>query len=164
MTNVVELRPQPSLFDQAWSLFPVSGRQRSSRQESLAAWKKVVKDKRLSEQELLDRIRRYVRDDTNHRSEKGAPGFHRWLNWGRYDVWEPLEAIQSIPAARFPNETLRAAFHLAFHDERPRKWLDTCVLRGDEIVSPTRALREEWLYGPFVRWAKLNGIGGIRYN
>lgn len=168
MSNVVALRPKSKTatspaFEEAWSLFPDTGRIRSSRKQSWPAWTAVCRE--IGEADLVERVRRYAAEDKEHRRECGAPGFHRWLAWGRWEHWAPK--APSVPVATvqkvFPEASLRAAFHLRFHDERARDWFDRCGWDATEreVVNCPPA-RLEWINGPFRDWAVLNDIRGFK--
>lgn len=159
--------PQPkgtvsAAFREAWDLYPLVGRRRSSTKDAWAEWRKACKE--CPEADLVARVRRYVAEDKDQHLPGGPPAFHRWLKWGRWEHWAPLAMVisQTQPPRIFPDVALRAAFHLRFQDERARQWFDKCELEGDEIVGPISQASGDWLYGPFQKWALLNNIGGVR--
>jgi hypothetical protein len=170
MTNVVRLKPRRKspvvvstspAFEEAWQAYPETGRLRSSRKESWPIWCEIAGV--LGEPDLASRVKRYASEDKEHRKESGAPGFHRWLRWGRWEHWRAHEEFIPTPKPEvlFPDQGLRAAFHLRFQDERARKWFDGCELDGDTLIMASPA-KQEWLTGPFRKWAVLNGVMGYR--
>lgn len=165
MSNVVRLRasaaPQThsESFEDAWLAFPETGRLRSSRRVAWPEWQKVADE--LGEADLLARVRRYAKEDKDHRKECGAPGFHRWLKWGRWEHWAALGAVLEF-VQTFPDPQLRATFAERF-DARALAWLDRCGWDPDkrEIQSFRRNLKPEWIKGPFNRWAKEQGVKAL---
>jgi len=166
VTNIVRLRPKPRpkaatspAFEEAFTAFPRTGQLRSSRKESWPEWCSICET--LAEDDLLARVKRYTKEDVEHKRECGAPGFHRWLKWGRWEHWAPAAPVLTIQAA-FPDETLRASFHARFPDERPQRWLDRCGWdAATRELTKAPPARSEWLQGPFTKWAKANDVRGV---
>lgn len=148
-------------FEAAWAAFPETGRLRSSKRQSWPEWVSVAGE--IGEDDLLARVERYAREDKDHRREHGAPGFHRWLKWGRWEHWAPLpSATVTALKTTFPDPELRASFAERFSSEA-LKWFDRCGWDEEarEIISYRRNLKSEWLQGPFNRWAKANGVKAL---
>lgn len=150
-------------FEQAWRMLPETMRRRSESRERLyGLWARACAMAG-GESRLLSALDMYVRRDADL-PKSGGPGLQVWLRQRRYDYW--LEILDREAAApirqpkRFADETLRANFHERFADERARAWFDRCELDGDTLVGPTA--KQEWIYGPFAKWAAANGIGGYR--
>ena len=141
MSNVVQLRPKQKAmaspaFDEAWTALPVEARTRSSRKEAYPAWVKAASD--VGEEALLRAVRRYVREDKDHKRECGAPGFHRWLRWGRYEHWietPQLTVVSDTP--RFDREDVRQAVILAKGEGFCGAYLDRARSDGSRIVVAT---------------------------
>ena len=158
--TVHRLQPRDALFDEAWLAYPLDGRRRSSKTESLPEWRKLCKA--ISERDLLNAVRRYASEDIQHLKESGTPGFHRWLKWGRWEHW--LGELSRKSDREFPDAQLRARFFERFGDERALRWFDACDWRPvtRELVNPVGyALRDEWIRGPFMAWAKANRISAL---
>lgn len=168
MSNVVRLMPKRTpvattspQFDAAWAVFPESGRLRSSRKQAWPAWCAVCRE--IPEEDLVARVRRYAAEDKEHRKDHGAPGFHRWLAWGRWEHWAPV-AQKLVIVAKFPDEEVRASYFARFSEHRARRWLDSCGWDAErrEIFDAPPA-RSEWLQGPFSTWAKVAGVKGVTF-
>lgn len=144
------------IFESAWSAYPESGRRRSSRLLSAPEWAKCILH--IGDGDLLEAVARYAKEDTDHRKDCGAPAFHRWLAWGRWESWLAEEATKP---KEFADPVLRGAFQEQFSDARARAWFDECSLMGDTLVIGWLP-RPDWLAGPFTRWAVANRIGGWR--
>jgi hypothetical protein len=167
--TVVQLRPPKAVtysatFLEAWAALPETARLRSSRKEAYGEWRRTLSE--ISEEDLLARVQRYARDDKDHKRECGAPGFHRWLKWGRWEHWAPVDAapLVEIAAKIFPDPSLRAAFHLRFQDDRARRWFDRCGFDPVErLITGAGPVRADWVSGPFKAWALLNDVRGLGY-
>lgn len=155
----VSFAPGP-LFEKAWQAFPSTGRIRSSRQETAPQWAAVAA--RIGEQALLDAVVLYAKAEAQHSSGYGAPGFHKWLEKGRWEYWHEMTERAPAPSVHreFPEPQLRASFHEAFPSAQARRWLDRCEwdARTREIVNPGQTLRLEWIMGPFTEWCRANGV------
>lgn len=82
-------------FSKGWDAYPVQGRERSkSRDKTLPIWREAARRAGGGER-LVGAIKRYVREDKQHKGECGPPGFHRWLNDGKWEHW--------LPEARAPS-------------------------------------------------------------
>lgn len=166
MAKVVPLRARQHrhaiapglLFEQAWAIYPESGRRRSSRRLSAPEWARAACD--CGEEELLSAVRKYVAEDKDYKKEFGAPGFHRWLSLARWESWLS-EVAAPVAQRQFADAKVRGSFFAAFHAEKARKWFDLSVLEGDTLVVPYSP-REEWVKGPFAQWALAHGICGWR--
>lgn len=141
MGNVVALRPTPreapatsAAFEAAWKLYPDVGRLRSSRKMAFREWLKVCRA--IGEDAALGAVRRYVAEDKEHKKECGAPGFHRWLNWGRYEHWMPSDDKPS-DMPRFPDEAKRAELVAAFGEDFVGSYLDPCKIDGTTLIVRT---------------------------
>ncbi len=147
-------------FKRSWSAFPEIGRKRSSTAESWPEWQKVAKH--LGEATLEAAVSGYAKDEAS-RTEAGAPGFHRWLKWARWEHY-----LQSGPTPctvvkrEFPDAALRADFFERFADERARRWLDRCELDDERMIVSPQSLKQSWADGPFRRWMIDNDLGGWR--
>ncbi len=160
--KVVQLVPRDALFDQAWLSYPLDGRRRSSKLESLPEWRKVAKI--ISERELMDAVRRFASEDIQHLKEHGTLGFHRWLKLGRWEHWLGASESTLREQRQFPDPQLRARFFERFGEARALRWFDVCDWRPvtREVVSPKGyALREQWIRGPFMDWARANGVSAL---
>lgn len=144
MTNVVALNLTPrtppvtagAMFDQAWKAYPDQGRLRSSRREAQKAWAKAARE--VGEEALLGAVRRYVAEDKEHKRECGPPGFHRWLNWGRYEHWLPVSgAAVETGRKRFPDEHIRRQVVFATSEAFAASYLDPCEVEGTVLVVRT---------------------------
>lgn len=84
-------------FSKGWDAYPKQGRERSkSREKTLPIWREASRRAGGGER-LVGAIQRYVREDKQHKGECGPPGFHRWLNDGKWEHW--------LPEARAPSAT-----------------------------------------------------------
>lgn len=142
MSNVVALRPRskaPAVMSEAflsaWATLPDTARIRSSRKQSWPEW--IVAAREVGDEALLVAVRRYVSEDKEHKRECGAPGFHRWLKWGRYENWlgAPAGALISL-GVRFPNETIRAQVAAEAGEAFCISYLDRCTMEGTVLIVP----------------------------
>lgn len=166
MSNVVALKIKrrrvltttSEAFEEAWTLFPDTGRLRSSRKDAYPEWITVAAE--IGEEALVECVRRYATLDKDHRRECGAPAFHRWLNWGRYEHWMPPPP-PPVVVQIFENAPLRASFFARFKDQRARDWLDAGSWNDltHELTAPPA--REEWIRGPLMDWMKANGVRAL---
>lgn len=153
-------KPRPvtasAAFEEAWLLFPESGRLRSSKRMAYPEWAKVAAE--IGENRLLDCVRQYASRDKQHKDKAGAPGFERWLKWGRWEHWLTEPRVQ---ATLFPDATIRAALSLALGEAWCVSWLDRCGLEGDVLIVPgptaAKAMRDKALV------LKLNGLRAMRF-
>lgn len=164
MGNVVRLharKPETAseAFLAAWAAFPDTGRLRSSKRVAWPQWLATLAD--VDEETLMLAVQRYAREDKDHRKECGAPAFDRWLKWGRWEHWLPKAEVVQL-ARIFPDPELRASFAARF-EEKALVWLDRCGWDQalGEISSPTRAVKPDWIKGPFNRWAKEQGVKAL---
>lgn len=138
---VVQLRPRQKAmaspaFDEAWAMLPPEARTRSSRKEAYPAWVKACAE--VGEDAMLRAVRRYVREDKDHKRECGAPGFHRWLKAGRYEHWIEQPNLTLVPTGpRFERDDVRDAVIRARGDGFCAAYLDRCRVDGTRIVVPT---------------------------
>jgi uncharacterized protein YdaU (DUF1376 family) len=90
-------------FAKAWDAYPRQGRERSkSRDKTLPIWREAAKRAGGGER-LAAAVQRYVREDKQHKGECGPPGFHRWLNDGKWEHWLPeARAPSASPVAMSP--------------------------------------------------------------
>jgi hypothetical protein len=152
----VETSPE---FEEAYLAYPESGRLRSSRKESWPEWCAVAAE--IGEPDLVARVKRYAKEDREHRKDHGAPAFHRWLKWGRWEHWAPAPP-RLIETPIFSDPVLRASFHDRFADPNARAWFDKAKLDGRWITClPAKA---EWVNGPFRKWAVENDIEGVKFS
>ena len=132
-------------FKRAWSSFPEVGRKRSSTAESWPEWQRI--SARLGEPNLEAAVARYAAS-TDSRTDAGAPGFHRWLKWARWEHYLGEEAVAAPAVERlFPDAELRAKFFERFADERARRWLDRCELDDERMIVSPQSLKQSWADG-----------------
>lgn len=99
--------PKVDWFERAWRLYPALGCQRSkSKKLTAPIWRKAAKEAG-GDERLHDAVARYVREDKQHKGECGPPGFHRWLNDGKWSHW--------LPEARAPSASGADPSLLALH-------------------------------------------------
>lgn len=143
MGSVVALRPRQRLrgaplaspaFEEAWLAYPEAGRLRSSRKEALPEWLKAAAE--IGEDTLAGAVKRYASEDKDHRKDHGAPGFHRWLKWGRYEHWLPKAPVVGIGQI-FQNALARAAVIKAKDVDFCGAYLDPCTIEGTTVVART---------------------------
>lgn len=132
------LVPQTSaIFDEAWAVYPPSGRARQSRSEAYPVWKEIASE--VGEDLLLACVKRYALEDKDHKRDCGAPGFERWLKWGRWDNWRPVDAVVQVMASenRFPDDFIRNAFtrSQAHGEGWCVSYLDRCSFIDDVVVT-----------------------------
>ena len=139
-SNVVPLFPEPEQlkpyaalttsphFERAWSAYPKEGRLRSSKKQAFAEWKKVAPQ--VGKEALAQAVENYAANDKDHKRPNGggAPGFHRWLNWGRWEHWLPEAEAEAkhVIARRFPDEAVRASVVRELGEPWVVSWLDGC--------------------------------------
>lgn len=88
-------RVREDWFSKGWDAYPRQGRERSkSRDKTLPIWREAARRAGGGER-LVAAVQRYVREDKQHKGECGPPGFHRWLNDGKWEHW--------LPEARAPS-------------------------------------------------------------
>lgn len=121
-------------FEEAWQALPDTARLRSSKKEAYPAWARACVE--IGEEAMLRAVRRYVSEDKDHKRECGAPGFHRWLKWGRYEHWMTSAATVS-PIATFEHEEARKAVVLAKGEGFCRSYLDRCKIDGTRLIVAT---------------------------
>jgi len=86
--------PEP-YFDQAWGMWPVAGKRRSSKSKALAQFKMI--SRRIGPQALLDAINRYVLSPDVERDDGAyTPALDRWLASGRWEVWLEDVAVKRV--------------------------------------------------------------------
>lgn len=141
MSNVVALRPRAPIpaatseaFEQAWRAYPETGRLRSSRKESLPEWRKACRE--TGEEALLSAVLRYAKEDKEHKKDCGAPGFHRWLKWGRYEHWLSSTSAP-VNGRRFPDDAIRNAVIAATSEAFVISYLDPCEVSGTVLLVRT---------------------------
>lgn len=134
MSNVVQLRAVQSRFEDGWAAFPETGRKRSSKKLSGPAWAKVAKE--VGEDELLAAVQKYAREDKDHRKECGAPGFDRWLKWGRYEHWLGSSEAETL-ATHFPDKAIRDAVKAYLTESWCVSYLDQCTVEGTVLIVRT---------------------------
>lgn len=141
MNNVVLLHPPrvkatgSPAFDEAWELLPKEARTRSSRKTSYPAWVRACTD--VGEDALLRAVKRYIREDKDHKRECGAPGFHRWLAWARYEHWLEAPQLSVVETPTFDNPAVRKAVEAAKGADYCRAYLDRCRTDGTRLVVAT---------------------------
>lgn len=126
------------VFDEAWSAYPPSGRARQSRMEAFPIWSEIASE--VGEDLLLACVKRYASEDKDAKSECGAPGFERWLKWGRWDNWRPTDPESELHTGKvFSDTTIRQACLARHGDAWCVSYLDRCTLIDGVIVtnSPT---------------------------
>lgn len=153
MSNVVALRPRSKApaamseaFLSAWAMLPDTARIRSSRKQSWPEWLAASRD--IGEDALLAAVRRYVSEDKEHKRECGAPGFHRWLKWGRYENWQgPPSGVLVSLGVRFADEAVRARVAAEAGEAFCISYLDRCTVEGTVLIVPgdtaVRRLKEK---------------------
>jgi len=120
-------------FEEAWAAYPESGRLRSSRKQAVPEWQAIAAE--IGEPALLAAVKRYAAEDKQHRKEHGAPGFHRWLNWGRWEHWI-AEPRSQQDRQRFEPEAYRQRFVQLLGEDFVASWIDQCVWRNGGLVAP----------------------------
>ncbi len=156
LTNVVQLRPAQSRFEDAWAAFPEQGRRRSSKKLSGPLWAKVAKE--VGEDELLAAVQRYVREDKDYRRECGPPGFDRWLKWGRYEHWLGGSSVV-WSADQFPDKDMRAKVVAHLGEPWCVSYLDPARLEGTTLIVKTEfAVSKFKEHAAFFRSLGLTGM------
>ena len=158
MSNVVQLRPAQSRFEEGWAAYPQHGRERSSKKESGPLWAKIAKE--VGEEELLAAVQRYVREDKDYRRPGGGgpPGFHRWLKWGRWEHWlGPGE--MAVLSAQFPDKDMRAKVAAHLGEPWCVSYLDPARLEGTTLIVKTEfAVSKFKEHAAFFRSLGLTGM------
>jgi len=91
VSNVVALRPEPSVSEALWNAAPSPMRERSSRTEVEKAVRAIKKE--IAASELLSAFHRYLAEDGDVRrwragtNSAGPPGLHRWIRNRRFEAW-----------------------------------------------------------------------------
>jgi hypothetical protein len=122
-------------FEEAWLAYPETGRLRSSRKLAVPEWQSVAAE--IGEPALLAAVRRYTTEDKQHRKDHGAPAFHRWLNWGRWEHWL-AEPRSEVERQRFEPESYRQRFVQLLGEDFVVSWIDQCRWANGGLVAPRR--------------------------
>lgn len=162
MSNVVrvDFRPEPSTFDDAWALVPVTMRKRSKRLSVLReAWDRHAKT--FGQAKLLGALRAYVTDKDFDRH--GGQALDRWLAAGRYEHFtaEPARPI----APKFSDTAIRRAVVAELGEDFAVCYLDPCQVDGTRLVPRTQFATDKLLqHRLFFRSLGFTGIKRIAHN
>lgn len=119
---------------------PEMRKRAKSRRKTWPEWLKAKR--RLSPEDLLGAVRRYVREDPDVK-RTGGPGLHLWLKDGTYENWLGSADAPAIQAKWAGPEALRKAVVLARGDSFARSYLDPCFWSEDDsILTPRTAFGE----------------------
>lgn len=134
-TTAKKPRSYPDEFEAVWKAYP-HHKGRSSKPNSLAAWKKLPSEERESLSGAIDRFKPNVAEVCGG---KGAPCMSRWLKDGKHLNWsadteEPSSYVH--PQWSGPSEIRQAVVREA-GPAMAVNYLDTAQWTGDAIVTRT---------------------------
>jgi len=88
VTRAAEHDHMLAYFDQAWQMWPLVGRRRSSKQKARKLFCSIAESGVIGPTRLLDAINRYVLSpDATRMDGAYAPGLDRWLSQGKWEAW-----------------------------------------------------------------------------
>lgn len=148
MTNVVALRPEPSLAERLWNAAPSLMRSRSGRTEVEKAVRAIKGE--ISPDALFGAFERYLAECPDYKrfrmgvNAAGPPGLHRWIRNRRWEAWvvekSPTPHAPTMNgdsrSVSTPDNPIRTALVQALGEGFVRSYIDPFEMRDGVLIVP----------------------------